>query len=228
MAQASRKVSAIRFVFAAGSLAHSAGLAAESMRTMPYGRIADSRSLLPMRQAFRTCARKRPRSSSSAHGRAAAGRRPHGRDQRAGPRRPLEAILSARRARSSSVESISVCGSNRNKSTPSNFTPSTAAAAVRFEHGVEVDGRLRVRPFADQPGPHGVVELGIVVPRHAVPPVPRASGRPQDARPADFIVSHSLPLSVILVSPTTRKEARLAGGIFRCRRPRGRRRKHVR
>ena len=65
MLHASRKVCAMRFVLPSGSFAHSAGLAAESMRITPYGRICRSRSLRPMRQAFLTCVRKRVRSSSS-------------------------------------------------------------------------------------------------------------------------------------------------------------------
>ena len=52
---ASRNVSAILFVLPCGSLAHSDGLAAESMRITPDRRIPTSRSVLPISQAFRTC-----------------------------------------------------------------------------------------------------------------------------------------------------------------------------
>ena len=67
-----------------GSLAHSAGLAAESMRTMPYWRMPGRAVCCPMRQAFRTWVRKRAALGLVAHGRAAAGGRPDGRDQRSG------------------------------------------------------------------------------------------------------------------------------------------------
>ena len=64
MSAALRNVSAIFFVLPAGSFAHSAGLAAESMRMTPYLRTPRSRSFLPIAQALRTCVRKFFRSSS--------------------------------------------------------------------------------------------------------------------------------------------------------------------
>jgi len=44
---------------------------------------------------------------------------------------PLAFTLSASAFKSSSGASMSTCGAKRNRSTPSNFTPSTSAAAVR-------------------------------------------------------------------------------------------------
>ena len=64
-----------------------------------------------------------------AHRRPAARGRPHRRHQRSRAK-PLGRKFSARRARSSSDESMSVWGSDRNRSTPSKRTPSTSAAAV--------------------------------------------------------------------------------------------------
>ena len=45
--------------------------------------------------------------------------------------RPRERTFSANAARSLSVASMLTCGSNRNRSTPSNRAPPTLAAAVR-------------------------------------------------------------------------------------------------
>ena len=56
---------------------------------------------------------------------------------------------------------------------PSNFWPSTSALAVRFEQRVERDDRLAVRrALADDAGPGGVVEFGVVVGviGHVAPP----------------------------------------------------------
>ena len=81
---ASRNVSAMRFVFAAGFSAQDAGPTAESMRTTPYLRTPRSRSFLPMAQALRTWVRKASAFLLGSHGGPAAERRPHRRDQRAG------------------------------------------------------------------------------------------------------------------------------------------------
>ena len=142
-----------------GSLAHSAALAAESMRTMPYWRISRSRSLRPMRQAFRTWARKRARSAASpmaepppVGGQTGATSDP--------ARSPLEASLSARRARSSSEESISVCGRDRKRSTPSKRTPSTSAAAVRFSMVSRSMGGSESGPFPTSPGHMALCRAG--------------------------------------------------------------------
>ena len=103
---------------------------AESMRTMPYGRTPRSRSFWPMRQALRTCVRNFLRSSSSP----IAEPPPVG-GQTGATTEPttkfLAPILSASFFRSSSLESMLTCGSKRKRSTPSNLTPLTSAAAVR-------------------------------------------------------------------------------------------------
>ena len=120
-----------------------------------------------MRQALRTCVRKFCRSSSLAHRRAAAGRRPDRRDERADDEILARAILSASRFRSSSVASMLTCGSNRNRSTPSNFDAVDLGRGRQVEHRVEIDRRLGSPvALADEAGPHGVVKCGIFV--HAV------------------------------------------------------------
>ena len=124
---------------------------AESMRTMPYWRMPRSRSFWPMRAGFAHLREEASALVLVAHGRAAAGGRPDGRHQRSGAQVLCAASLSARRFRSSSVESMSVCGSERNRSTPSNRTPSTSAGGGQIEHGVEIDGRLGVRTLC-RPG----------------------------------------------------------------------------
>src|ERR1039458_866567 len=133
--QASRKVCAIRRVLPSGPLAHSAGLAAESMRTIPWGRAASSRSLRAIRQALRTCATKRCRSSAlpmaeppPVGGHTGATTDP--------TTRPSARTSSAKRARSSSLESMETCGSNRKRSTPSNFAPSAPSALSRWAAAV--------------------------------------------------------------------------------------------
>ena len=154
MSQASRNVSAICFVVARRDRPPSrSGSPAESMRTTPYGRMPSSRSVLAMRQALRTCVRKFLRSSSLAHRRAAAGRRPDRRDDAS--RRRGRAPRSCRRAASGRRRSnrCSTCGSNRNRSTPSNFTPSTFGGGRQVEHRVEVDRRLASpAPLPTRPG----------------------------------------------------------------------------
>ena len=150
MVQASRKVSAMRLVLPAGSLAHSAGPAAESMRTMPYLRMPRSRSLRPMRQAFSHLRQEAAALVLAAHGRSAAGGRPDGRHQRSRRASLAHASLSARRFRSSSEESISVCGRERNRSTPSNRHAVHFGGGSQIQHGIQIDGRLGIGTFADQ------------------------------------------------------------------------------
>ncbi len=127
---ASRNVAAIFFVLPTGSAAQSPGPQAESIRTTPYFRTPRSFSFCAMAQAFRTCPTNALRSASvpmadppPVGGHTGATIDPIN--------RPRFATESRSFLRSSSVESISVCGSDRNKSTPSNLTPSTSAAAVR-------------------------------------------------------------------------------------------------
>ena len=126
---ACRNVSAIFFVLPAGSFAHSDGLAAESMRTTPYWRTPMSRSFFAIAHALRTWVRKFLRSSSLpiAEPPPVGGQTGATTDPTA---RPFPRILSASRFRSSSVESMLTCGSNRNRSTPSNFAPPDFAFAV--------------------------------------------------------------------------------------------------
>ena len=126
---ACRNVSAIFFVLAAGSLAQSAGLAAESIRTTPYLRMPSSFSFFPIAQALRTWVTKDLRSSSlpMADPPPVGGQTGATSDPTTRLRRPM---FSASRFRSSSEESILTCGSKRKRSTPSNLTPLTLAAAV--------------------------------------------------------------------------------------------------
>src|SRR3954466_2365248 len=124
-----RNVSAIFLVLPAGSFAHSDGLAAESIRTTPYLRMPRSFSFLAIAHALRTWVTKFLRSSSLpiADPPPVGGHTGATRDPTASP---LLRILSARRFRSSSVESMLTCGSNRNRSTPSNVVPCDEALAV--------------------------------------------------------------------------------------------------
>ncbi len=73
------------------------------------------------------------------------------------------AMLSARRFRSSSVESMLVCGEDKNKSTPSNRMPSTSACRRQVQHGFQVDERFRVWSLAYEPRPHRVVDCRVLV-----------------------------------------------------------------
>ena len=75
-------------------------------------------------------------------------------------------------------------------STPSNLIPSTWAAAVRFEHRVQVDRRLGAgAPLADDAGPHRVVNFGKSVGMAAAHRISfsnsRSSSTPELARVAD-------------------------------------------
>ena len=130
MSHACLNVSAIRRVFASGSFDHSDGDEAESMRTTPYVRTPVLRSFCPIAHALRTCVRKLRRSSSvpiadppPVGGHTGATSEPTA--------NPFEPIVSARRAMSAALASMLTCGSKRNRSTPSNFRPSTAVLAVR-------------------------------------------------------------------------------------------------
>ena len=99
----------------------------DAVRAECPARAAAWRCGSPCEPASRNCLR----SSSLAHRRAAARRRPDRRDDRADhqlARADLVGQLLRVRRRD---ESMLTCGANRNRSTPSNFTPSTSAAAVR-------------------------------------------------------------------------------------------------
>ncbi len=157
-----RNVSAIAFVLPFGSFAQSDGLAAESIRTMPYWRTSMSRSFLPIAQALRTCVRKARRSSSfpiadppPVGGHTGATSEP--------TTRPFPRILSASRLRSSSVESMLTCGSNRNRSTPSNRLPFDRAAAVRSSIvSRSIGGSAPGPPLPTRPGHIALWRAGLL------------------------------------------------------------------
>src|SRR5215813_3330966 len=160
MSHASRNVPAILFVLPAGSSAHSAGPHEESMRTIPYERMPMSRSFFPMAQDFCTCVRKFLRSSSE----------PMAEPPPVGPHtgatsepmtRLREATLSARRLRSSLLESMSVCGRDRKMSTPSKRWPSTSAAAVRSSIvSRSITGSASGPPLPTSPGQVALCSFG--------------------------------------------------------------------
>ena len=151
MVQASRNVCAIRLVFSSGSFAHSSTPVAESIRITPYSLIFRSRSLRPMRHAFLTWVRKPVRCVSSPMAEP-----PPVPPQTGATSEPafrfFDANFPASAWRSSSDESMSVCGSDRNRSTPSNPTPSTRAAAVRFSIVSKSIGGSEPGPFPTSPG----------------------------------------------------------------------------
>ena len=149
--QAWRNVSAIFFWLPAGSANQSLGLAAESIRTTPYLRMPRSLSFFAIVQALRTWVTKFLRSSSlpiaeppPVGGHTGATSDP--------TTRLREATWSARRFRSSSDESMLTCGSKRKRSTPSNFTPPTLAAAVRFSIVSRSIGGSESGPLPTSPG----------------------------------------------------------------------------
>src|SRR5687768_13904142 len=151
----------MRLVLPAGSFAHSAGLAAESMRMTPYLRIPISRSVLPMPHAFFTCVRKRLRSSllpiadpPPVGGHTGATSEP--------TTNPRFRMLSASRFNASRSESMSTCGSNRKRSTPSNRAPSTSAAAVRSSIVSRSIGGSESGPLPTRPGHIALCKAGFV------------------------------------------------------------------
>jgi len=149
--QASLKVSAMRRVLPFGSFAQSPGPTAESMRTTPYFRMPISRNVLPIAHAFFTCVRKRLRSSSVpiAEPPPVGGQTGATSDPTTKPRRPMR---SASRSRSPRLASMSTCGSNRKRSTPSKRTPFTLAAAVRSSIVSRSIGGSESGPLPTSPG----------------------------------------------------------------------------
>src|ERR1019366_2438936 len=138
MEAASRKVWAMRLVPAAGSLAQSAGLAAESAGFFPLGEEAGALG-------------------GVAHGGAAAGGRPDGGDEGAGAQSfggelPGEA------------GEIVVGGIDVGVRQGEEEIDAIEARAIHprgggeIEHGIEIDGRFGIGTFSDEPGPHGVVQ----------------------------------------------------------------------
>ena len=73
----------------------------------------------------------------------------------------LARTLSARRFRSSSDESMSTCGAQRKRSTPSNFAPFTSAAAVRSSISSRpMMGSAPGEPLPTTPGHVALCSLG--------------------------------------------------------------------
>src|SRR5271168_3355184 len=159
MEQASRNVSAMRLVFPDGSLAHSAGLHAESMRTTPYLRMPSSRSCFAMAQAFRTCSVNFRLSSwdPMAEPPPVVGQTGATSDPTTNPLLPM---FSASSFKSSAEASISVCGLERNRSTPSNLIPSTPAAWVRSSIVYRPIGGSESGPLPTRPGHIALCNLG--------------------------------------------------------------------
>ena len=123
--QALWNVSTINFELPFGSFAQSATPAAESIRIMPLGRIPILRNSAPISQERRTMSTKVSRASLS----------PIAFPAQIGATKlpisnPCAATLSAKAFAPSLPLSMSKCGGNKPISTPSNFTPSTSAAAV--------------------------------------------------------------------------------------------------
>src|SRR5215813_4950349 len=119
-----------------------------------------SRSFLPTAQDFCTCVRKFLRSTPD----------PIAEPPPVGPQtgatsepmtRLRAATLSARRLRSSSLESISVCGRERKMSIPSKRTPSTSAAAVRSSIvSRSITGSASGPPLPTSPGQVALCSFG--------------------------------------------------------------------
>ena len=119
-----------------------------------------SRSVLPISQAFRTCVTNCWRSVGVAHRRAAAGRRPHRRDQRADRPGRRARMRSARRFSSSSVAVDADVRIEQKQIDAVELDAVHRCVGGEIEHRVEIDRRLGVRSLADQPRPHRVVEGG--------------------------------------------------------------------
>ena len=152
-----RNVSAIRSVLPSGSFDHSAGPHAESIRTTPYFRMPMSRSFFPIAHALRTCVRSfcGPRRSPSPIPLLWAATRGH----QGSHHEPSRCDLVGSRFKSSSVESMLVCGSKRKRSTPSNRDAVDRGLRRQIEHRVQIDRRFGARAaLADETGPHRVVQ----------------------------------------------------------------------
>ena len=101
---------------------------------------------------FRTCVEERARVGCAAHRRAAAGGRPDGRHQRADAQ-----TLATRASRPAAPDRrrtnrCRCAAANRNRSTPSNRTPSTSAAAVRSSMVSRSMGGSESGPLPTSPG----------------------------------------------------------------------------
>src|SRR5205823_12734722 len=119
-----------------------------------------SRNFFPIPQALRTCLRNDVRSSSlpiadppPVGGHTGATSDP--------TTRLFDRILSASRLRSSFDESMLTCGSNRKRSTPSNFVPFTGAPAVRFSIvSRSIGGSAPGPPLPTRPGHIALCKAG--------------------------------------------------------------------
>ena len=152
-------VSAIFAVLPAGSSAHSPTPVAVSIRTTPPCRTPRSRSRdhdlagLDHGQGMRCAPHLRPSPT----------RRPTGGQTGATAEpmeRPRPPTLSASALIPSSSTSIDVCGSARNRSTPSNLMPSTSAACGHVQHLVEAQSAVLLRPFRQAPATWRCAVLG--------------------------------------------------------------------
>src|SRR5262245_57526474 len=119
-----------------------------------------SRSFLPIAQALRTCVTKFFLSVSLpiADPPPVGGHTGATSDPTA---RPFDPILSASAFRSLSLASMLTCGSKRNRSTPSNFVPSTFALAVRSSIvSRSIAGSAPGLPLPTRPGHIALWSLG--------------------------------------------------------------------
>ena len=154
---ASRKVWAIFFVLPAGSFAHSAGLAAESILMTPDVRMPTSRRILPISAGLPHLGDELLALGGIAHRGAAAGWRPDRRHERADgklPRpnpigEPLHLVVARVdadvRIEEKQIDAVELDAVDR-------------CVRGEIEHRVEVDRRFRVRSFPDEARPHRVVE----------------------------------------------------------------------
>ena len=149
---------AIRLVLAAGIL----GPLGRRWRPNRCGRCRTggcprSRSLLPMRQAFSHLRQEAAALGFVAHRGSAAGRRPDGRDQRAGAQ--TFAMQACRRAASDRRRRNRYrCAAARGTDRRHRSARHRRGGGGQVEHRIEIDGRLGIGAFADQSRPHGVVE----------------------------------------------------------------------
>ena len=146
------------------------------MRTTPYLRMPRSRSFFPMRAGLPHLRQEVLPFLFVPHGRAAAGRRPHRRDERADDEM-LRADLVGEPFQ------IVVGRVDADVRVEEKQIDAVELDAVHFgrrrhvEHRVEVDRRLGIRALADQPGPHGVMDSGVFVLGHGHGPPERRTER---------------------------------------------------
>ena len=216
---ASRNVSAIFFVLPAGSLAHSAGLAAESMRMTPYLRMPSRVQLLRDRAGLAHLRDERLALVVAAHGGSAAGRRPHRRDQRADDEiAPADAVGQLLQVVIRRIDADVRIEEEQIDAVELDAVHLRLRGVV--EHRVEIDRRLGAgSALADEPGPHRVMDSGIFVhsvdyefgvARYATRPEarsPRGGGAPRErlgwgpARNADQPSHSPLRLLLLVTSP---------------------------